>query len=422
MPAGEVRLIQAGKNGLLEQKVRHLYQDGKEVGTTVLSEEVITETENEIVMVGVLAPFQTLEIPGRFVYINSGNAWIMENSTSNRKPLITTGDLDGRIFSLSHDGKWLLFSRKSSRLPEEEINTLWIVDVSSSVLQEIDLHVSNVIHFAEWQPNQEYTISYSTVEPRDTPPGWQANNDLFFLPIDSELGEPGSPSQILENSSGGVYGWWGTSFSWSPDGSKLVYSRPDSIGLVDIQNGNITELVDIIPYTTYSDWAWIPGVSWSQDGNALYFVSHATEPGISAPEISPIFDLQAYLFTLNTTISLVSDIGMFSYPIASLSDEGHDGEHASYISFMNAIFPRQSDHSRYRVNIIDRDGSEQQVLFPKETSPGIYPQNNWGAWAPGSTDSLLALLYDGNLWIVDVKSGVSIQITGDGLTNKLDWK
>jgi hypothetical protein len=74
------------------------------------------------------------------------------------------------------------------------------------------------------------------------------------------------------------------------------------------------------------------------------------------------------------------------------------------------------------VNIIDRDGSEQQVLFPKETSPGIYPQNNWGAWAPGSTDSLLALLYDGNLWMVDVKSGVSIQITGDGLTNKLDWK
>jgi hypothetical protein len=34
----------------------------------------------------------------------------------------------------------------------------------------------------------------------------------------------------------------------------------------------------------------------------------------------------------------------------------------------------------------------------------------------------LAFIYQGNLWLVEVDSGSSRQLTGDGLISRLDWK
>ena len=51
------------------------------------------------------------------------------------------------------------------------------------------------------------------------------------------MGSVLSDEEIIGTNSGGIYGWWGTQFAWSPDGSSLAYSRPDEIGLVDIQTG-----------------------------------------------------------------------------------------------------------------------------------------------------------------------------------------
>jgi len=420
MAAGEVRLIQAGKSGLMEQQIRHVYQDGKEVSSAVVSEVIIETVKPEIIMVGVLTPFQSVSIPSKLVYLNSGNAWLMETSTANRIPLVTSGDLDGRIFSLSPDGTWLLFSRSSTRPSNEEINNLWIINLTNPDSQIIDLHVSNIIHFAEWQPGKEYIIAYSTVEPREAAPGWQANNDLFFLPIHPETGVPDTPIQILENSSGGIYGWWGTSFSWSADGSLLAFSRPDGIGLVNVQNNNLSKLIDIVPLNTYSDWAWISGIEWSNDNKTLYYTAHRIDSGYVSPEDSPIFDFKAYLLPSGQSILLAADIGMFTYPAISLVDEDSMG--GSLLGYLNAIFPSQSATSRYRIYLMDRDGSEQRLLFPAESIIGIFPKMSWGAWAPNSSNPLLGVLYEGNIWIIDVVSGLPQQITGDGLTRRIDWK
>ncbi len=67
-----------------------------------------------------------------------------------------------------------------------------------------------------------------------------------------------------------MYGWWGTSYLWSPDGRWLAYTRPDSIGYVDPKTGEITKTLDITPLQTYGDWAWVPGITWGPDGNVLY--------------------------------------------------------------------------------------------------------------------------------------------------------
>ncbi|MRR32527.1 DUF348 domain-containing protein, partial [bacterium] len=132
LPAGEYRQVQAGKNGLSEVTIRHVYEDGIEIGDGEQVDQVILQAAvEEIMMVGVQSPFAPVPIPGKLVYLTGGNAWIMEGSTSIRRPLVTSGDLDGHIFQLSSDGKWLLFSRKSSLPADQEINTLWVVSTAS---------------------------------------------------------------------------------------------------------------------------------------------------------------------------------------------------------------------------------------------------------------------------------------------------
>lgn len=37
-------------------------------------------------------------------------------------------------------------------------------------------------------------------------------------------------------------------------------------------------------------------------------------------------------------------------------------------------------------------------------------------------DNAIAFIYNGNIWLVDTTTGVSQQITGDGLTNRIDWR
>lgn len=419
MTAGEERLIQAGQNGAREITIRIVYEDGLQTGESVVSEAILQQPVNEILMVGVQNPFTTLSIPGRLVYLTGGNAWVMEGSTANRRPLVTSGDLDGRVFSLSPDGLWLLFSRKSSRPADQEINTLWVVSVLGPPPQPASLRVANVIHFAAWRPGAEYSIAYTTVEPRPAAPGWQANNDLYLLPFDAKKNEAGAPSQVLETSSGGIYGWWGTTFAWSPDGSRLAYARPDSVGLVDIEGKSIQTLLEITSLNTHADWAWTPGLAWGSDGRALYLVTHAPSVGLASPEESPLFDLEALSLSTGAAAPLATQTGMFAYPAASPL-RARAGENAYQVAYLQAIFPTQSATSRYRLAVMDRDGSEPRQVFPAGIQTGLEPQTP--VWAPEAESNLIAVLYDGNLWIVDPVSGQAQQVTGDGLTSRIDWK
>jgi hypothetical protein len=93
---------------------------------------------------------------------------------------------------------------------------------------------------------------------------------------------------------------------------------------------------------------------------------------------------------------------------------------------LQALFPDQSETSRYRIAVMDRDGSNRRLIFPSEENVGMEPQQNWGAWSPAtlpeSQDYALAVIYQGNLWIVNTSSGDAIQITADGLTTRVLWR
>ena len=158
---------------------------------------------------------------------------------------------------------------------------------------EIDLMASNVIHFADWLPGSSTVVAFSTVEPRSNAPGWQANNDLQRITVG------GKAARILDSQSGGIYGWWGTSFAFSLTG-RLAYARPDGVGIVIQDGGYLAPILKVTPLQTHGDWAWTPGRGLGiRRGNPLYRGTRSC-PAPTPAEESPVFDLKAISLSTNT--------------------------------------------------------------------------------------------------------------------------
>lgn len=72
----------------------------------------------------------------------------------------------------------------------------------------------------------------------------------------------------------------------------------------------------------------------------------------------------------------------------------------------------------------DRDGSNRKVLFTGEGVNSSGPQHL--TWSAASVDSArnngTALVYNGNIWLIDSGTGIARQATGDGLTSLVDWR
>ena len=413
LPEGQTVLIQSGLNGRQQTTYRIVFENGKEVSRILFKEEVVQEPKPEIIMIGVQSPFTAVPIDGVIAYISSGNAWIMETNTGNRKIVASAGDLDGRIFTLSFDRKWLLFSRSSSDADNEMINSLWLVDLTKENPKLVDTGIRNVVHYADWVPGKSRTISYSSVEPRTTAPGWQANNDLHLFTFDDE-GKKVDDTILVDANSGGIYGWWGTIFQWSQDGSQLAYARPDSIGTVDTKKGTLFNLIDFESYQPKTDWAWIPGISWSQDNLVLYTILNEKDFGSSTNDS---YSLSAILMDTKKILPILPKCGLFCYSTLSPLDENGNFQ----IAYLSAILPEQSETSRYNLSIMDRDGSNRKKVYPGEGQQGLDPQSVY--WSPASSDTIwLAFIAQGNLMLAEPSSGVVRQITGDGSISKINWR
>jgi hypothetical protein len=415
LPEGQTLLIQKGQNGTLEIATKITYHNNVEQSRTEFSRTIKQAAKPEIVMVGIQSPFSPIAINGQIAYITTGNIWVMEKNTGNRRPVVTTGDADGQVLKISPDGEWLLFTKT---LDEEEngtndLNALYAVSLTDPNSDPFSLNARNVIHFADWVPNRSRTVTYSTVEPRETA-DWLANNDLYLVTFNNN-GTVLTNDSILDPTKDGVNFWWGTDFSWSPDGSRLAYAKPDSIGLVDIEDNELIELFAFTSYEPDLDWRWLPSLGWAYDHGVLYTVNHQLNQNGSGS----LFSLTAVLPSDALSIDIVPDVGMFSFPVPSPIDE----EERYQIAYLQAVFPERSDTSRYNLMLMDRDGSNRELLFPPEGSLGLSPQEvQWEPLTETTENRYLAFNYQGNIYIYDLNEKETIQITGDGSITNLHWQ
>ncbi len=420
LPVGEKRLIQAGINGLEEITFRLVYEEGNLISRTQVNSQIVDVAIDEIVMLGIEAPSSSLNITGRLAFLSAGNAWLMEENTGLRRLLVASGDLDGRIFSISPDGNWLLYTRKA--ISPDSINALWAVNLNQGNDIEIDLETHNIVHYADWKPSEKATITFSTVEPSLNPPGWQANNDLQSVQINLE-DKSALRLTLLSSRNDTTFSWWGSDYAWSPDGDYLAYANPESVGLVNIVTDQLNTALDLTVFQTESDWAWMPTVSWNPDSSQLYTVQHSEQLGLENQELSPFFDVVSIDPFDRRKVIIAQNAGMFANPATSPRFETIEGDLSYKVAYLQALNPSQSDITEYQLVVSDANGENGVALFPLGLPNGLVPQRIIWSPLPQDADASLsiAIIFENNLWIVDVANGNAKQITGDGLVNSVAW-
>lgn len=417
IPEGDTKLLEPGRTGVEEVTYQITLEDGVEVDRRVVGRVTVREPRAEVVLVGGRPNQKPISITGTIAYIANQNAWVMRGTSSNQGRLTHEGDLDGRVFALSADGSQLLFTRLPTETEDSSaINTLWIVDTSTVDAEPAQLEVNNVL-WAEWEPDCDVTrtsigcrIAFATGTPADGNPGWRANNDLWIARARPGAGEVLGRRRVVEPSGGGSYGWWGTSYAWSPNGQRLAYAQADGVGVIRAYDGHRTQLAQFPPFRTYASWVWVPSVGWSPEGEFIVTTLHGPAPTGEKPEDSPVFDVWTLAADGTTSAKLASEAGMWSAPAFAPETE--------LIAFGRARDPRASQTSNYDLCVMDRDGSDQQPVFPPDREIGVqYPEIAWGP----AGDRFIAI-YRENLYLIEVPGDGAYQLTDGGGVTAVQWR
>ncbi len=408
---GEERIGQAGENGIEQICYRVRTENGIEQDAIEVSRTTIDPPQDEVVYVGPTGEIDPVPVDGTLAYISNNNAWVIRGNSTNKQPVTTSSDLDGFVFTLSPSGDQLLFTRNTITQTDDAFaNELWLVDrVTSESATPVELVPQNVLQ-AHWIPNRTDTISYSTGEASDVAPGWRAYNDLWAMRINPQTGEALDIQNIVEESSFGLYSWWGTQFDWSPAGNRLAWVRADSLGLVDLETGEFDTLVEYPVFNTRQSWSWRATVSWTPNENLIATTIHEAI-GNYPPETSPAFSAAVVAADGSFNTPIVENSGIWSTPQFSSDNE------ASQLAYLKARDPFNSINGEYDLILADRDGSNARRIFPPDNQQGLSEQTF--VWNQQGTQ--LALIYQGNLWLVDVETGASHQLTLDSGVTDIDW-
>jgi hypothetical protein len=406
---GERRLLQPGQNGEVEIVYRVVLEDRVEVAREEVRRDVVVEPVNETVLVGVRGELKPVVVSGTIVYLSGGNAWLMRESSDLRRNITGSGELDGRVFALTRDGTRLIFTRTMYGDEDTPLNSLWMARTSLVGEEPQYLGVTGVV-WGAWSPDGG-RLAYSTGVRSGGVPGWKANNDLWVMTLPEEGSDAAADiRQVLPATAEMPYAWWGRNYAWSPDGAYLAYAQADEVGVVALRDGIPLTLASFPSYRTAGHWAWVPEISWSPEGQLLAFAGH--EGGLEglSEEDSPIFGLWVTRFDGALQVRLAEEVGMWSAPRWSPAANG-------LMVYGQAQSPRNSQDSRYELFVMDRDGSNKRHLFPREGMMGLVGPDV--AWSPGG-DSLL-IVYEGNLYRIDVESGDLDQLTVDGQSSHPRW-
>jgi len=417
IPPGTPIPIQSGRNGERVITFRVTYEDGVEAQREQINDEIISQPIDEINRVGVKDAFSTIPFTGTIAYLSNNNAFVMRGTPGGRRAVTTDGDLDGLVFDLSPDGRWLIYTRAISAVASTDtLNTLWIADTALATPEARSLNVEGVL-WAAWAPDGE-SIAYSTAEPSSGPARWRAHNDLYTLPINA--GRPERARRVLEENNDATYAWWGTTFAWSPDGAHMAYADTDGLSVITMtaRIPEPTRLAAFAAFNTRSTWAWVPTPSWSPDGQFIVFTLHGSSQTGRSDEDSERFDVYVVSRDGSRLVRLFNPAGMWSEPQWS----------SSFVALGQPEQPFESNQSRYSLLLVDRDGSNRRRVFPPDDALGLQGRPDL-AWSPDGAQLVITYqtrpaaggVYQGDLYLVDAISGDLQQLTTDGTIRLPRW-
>ena len=404
VPEGETRLLQSGQSGVLARHYRITFEDSVEAERVLIREELVQEPRDEVRLTGTQVQLQNVPIIGTLAYLSNQDAWVIRGSSFQTRRLTNLGNLDGRVFSLSSDGSRLIFTRATTET--EILNELWVVRTTEAAPDPLPLGLGGVL-WAAWSPVADQ-IAWSTAEVNEQAPGWRGRNDLWRATV-TERNTLVSRREIREAEAGGGYGWWGTRYVWAPDGRSLAYSRPESVGIVDLLDGTLSTIVEFAAFRTYSSWSWNPEPAWSADSSFMAVVVHdSSDP--EKPEESPVFSLLLAEAPGTYSATLAMEVGMWSTPrFAPDSQE---------LLFGRATIPYQSATSPYALYLTDRDGSGQRQLYLAEDNRGLdLPE--W-SWSPDG--SSVVFVEHGDVKRLTLATSVTEALTDDGNVMQFAWR
>lgn len=423
VPAGGQRVGQTGRPGIEEACYRVTLEDDQEMGRVLIDDPLVVQAPiDEIIYTGTTATVSPVAIAGRLSYINHNNVWTIKDNTVNKRQLTTGHNLDSLVFHQHEAGAWIIFSGETDAT-DDFFNELWLV-ATDNESEALRLSPSDVL-YAEWRPRSSNTIAYSTGERSASPAGWKALNNLWLMTIDLESGRTLTIQEALPETSGGLFGWWGTHFAWAPLGNQLAWARPDGFGLVDFERRRLTALADYAVFKRATSWIWLSSLSWSHDSQLLASVVHGLPQADEPAETSPIFDVMVTSADGRFAAKVEAAAGMWAAPAFSPpAGDKHDGSREGFLAWLQAREPQNSMSSEYDLMVADRDGSNERRLFPPAGAEGIRKHDRGltptdYAWSPDARH--IAAVYRGDLWLVDVLTAEANQLTFDGGSSNPVW-
>lgn len=403
-------ILQGGKAGLQEVTVRIVYRDGLEAERWPTQTVVIEPAQNEIVMVGIGAGAGNVTFAGLLAYISGGTAVLLRGQTAFPEQIETGAVLDGRVFSLSPTGSYLLYTQTTTNTTRFN-NSLWIVGTERGA-EPRPLKIENVL-WAGWNPASLETlqIAYTTAASTNSPPGWEANNDVWLLEIpvgdETEL----EPEQLVE-AYPATYGWWGGNYAWSPNGRFLAYSFADEVGVLDISAKEEADrrriLQEFTEYDTLSSWVWVPTLSWSPNGRFLAFTNH------NSPDTQVLaFDVWVADVTNGILGRFVEQAGMWGHV--------HWGAGANQIAFLRSTNPSDSQRSSYTLWLMDSDGSNAHQIYPPAGENSYFAvEQQFMVWGPTGRD--MAFIFNNALYMFNLITGEAHRATDDStIASRPTW-
>ena len=404
-------IVQGGRAGLQEVTIRITFRDGVETERQVITVNVIDEAVNEIVMIGTGVAAGNILFAGTLAYISGGRGILLRGATAFPEQIDLGGVPDGRVFSLSPTGEFLLYTLTESG---GDFNSLWAVGTAADA-EPTPLGAANVL-WAGWDPSSitDPLIAYTTALPTTVAPGWEANNDLWLqeLAIAEDSTLTLAEATLLIEAYPATLGWWGGNYAWSPAGRYIAYSFADEVGVIDTLTDSLAgrrwQLFDFIEFETLQDWVWIPSISWSPDGLYLAFTVHGGDDTASSE-----FDTWVVDVFSGVQGQFVPQAGMWGHPNWSPYGGGLTAaDSSSAIALLKATDPIDSLRSSYTLWLVDQDGSNGRQIFPTPGESSDFPrQQQFMAWGP--TGREMAFIFAESLYLHNLDSQETYRVTVD---------